>query len=129
MDESEIIVAEKASGNGRALRSQLNRNSKETSMIEIPISAQTDETIIWSPGGSSSSLANKLSDKEIDQFLILAKSVGTYARALDCNAFKQPSLPLSAATASRDITLLITLKNILRPSACPKIFDLDSKIR
>lgn len=49
---------------------------------------------------------NKLTEREIDQFLIIAKSIGTFARALDCNnAFKQPSLPLSAAAASRDITL------------------------
>ena len=51
--------------------------------------------------------ANKLSDNEIDQFLTIAKSVGTFARALDCNnVLKQPSLPLSAAAASRDITLV-----------------------
>ena len=108
-EESESSGNEKNSTvNDRVLRSQNNKNSKE--LIEIPISAHLDEQIIWCPLGSSSSygnFTNKLTDKEIDQFLILAKSVGTYARALDCNnAFKQPSLPLSAATASRDITLV-----------------------
>lgn len=50
---------------------------------------------------------NSLTEREIEQFLTIAKSVGTFARALDCNnAFKQPSLPLSAAAASRDITLV-----------------------
>lgn len=62
--------------------------------------AKNWEDIRWMP-------ANQLSDNEIDQFLTIAKSVGTFARALDCNnAFKQPSLPLSAAAASRDITLV-----------------------
>ena len=72
------------------------------------------EQRIWSPVSSfmegvveKKFLNNKLSDTEIDQFMIIAKSIGTYARALDCNnAFKQPSLPLSAASASRDITLV-----------------------
>jgi metastasis-associated protein MTA len=54
----------------------------------------------WSTG-------HQLTDREIEQFLIIAKSIGTFARALDCNnAYKQPSLPLSAAAASRDITLV-----------------------
>ena len=49
----------------------------------------------------------KLTEADIDKFLVLAKSVGTFGRALDCsNAFKQPSLPLSAASASRDITIM-----------------------
>jgi metastasis-associated protein MTA len=53
------------------------------------------------------STVNQLTDREIEQFLTIAKSIGTFARALDCNnAYKQPSLPLSAAAASRDITLV-----------------------
>ena len=35
------------------------------------------------------------------------RSVGTFARALDCSSsIKQPSLHMSAAAASRDITLV-----------------------
>ena len=65
-----------------------NRNSDEL------------ETLVWSP-------YNQISDRQIDQFLILARSVGTFARALDCsNSVKQPSLHMSAAAASRDITLV-----------------------
>lgn len=46
-------------------------------------------------------LANLLID------LILFRSVGTFARALDCSSsVKQPSLHMSAAAASRDITLI-----------------------
>lgn len=95
--------------NDRVLRSQLQRmnSQKEHCLPEVPIGQQTDEIFNWCPSGSSIlSCANLLTDSEIDKFLILAKSVGTFARALDCNnAFKQPSLPLSAAAASRDITL------------------------
>ena len=39
--------------------------------------------------------------------LCLCRSVGTFARALDCSSsVKQPSLHMSAAAASRDITLV-----------------------
>nr|XP_040055586.1 metastasis-associated protein MTA1 [Gasterosteus aculeatus aculeatus]XP_040055587.1 metastasis-associated protein MTA1 [Gasterosteus aculeatus aculeatus] len=47
-----------------------------------------------------------LTEKQIDQFLVVARSVGTFARALDCSSsVRQPSLHMSAAAASRDITL------------------------
>lgn len=49
---------------------------------------------------------NPLTDREIDQFLTVVKSVGTLARALDhSSSVKQPSLHMSASTASRDITI------------------------
>jgi metastasis-associated protein MTA len=58
------------------------------------------ETLLWSPSHS-------LSDRKIDQFLVVSRSVGTFARALDCSSsVKQPSLHMSAAAASRDITLV-----------------------
>lgn len=57
------------------------------------------ETLVWDPN-------NPLQDQHIDQFLVIARSVGTFARALDCSSsVKQPSLHMSAAAASRDITL------------------------
>lgn len=57
------------------------------------------ETLVWTPEHS-------LSDRQIDQFLVVSRSVGTFARALDCSSsVKQPSLHMSAAAASRDITL------------------------
>ncbi|XP_022103205.1 metastasis-associated protein MTA3-like isoform X1 [Acanthaster planci] len=57
------------------------------------------ETKVWHPDHS-------LHDRQIDQFLILARSVGTFGRALDCSSsVRQPSLHMSAAAASRDITL------------------------
>lgn len=48
-----------------------------------------------------------LTDRQIDQFLVVSRSVGTFARALDSNSsIKQASLHMSAAAASRDITLV-----------------------
>lgn len=58
------------------------------------------ETLMWTPNHS-------LSDRKIDQFLVVSRSIGTFARALDCSSsVKQPSLHMSAAAASRDITLV-----------------------
>ncbi|WP_411023807.1 hypothetical protein, partial [Salmonella sp. s51228] len=47
------------------------------------------------------------SEVEVDKFLIIARSVGTFARALvdDSNNINRMPLRLGAATASRDITL------------------------
>ncbi|XP_036145307.1 metastasis-associated protein MTA3 isoform X2 [Monomorium pharaonis] len=57
------------------------------------------ETLVWTP-------RHNLTDRQIDQFLVVSRSVGTFARALDCSSsIKQPSLHMSAAAASRDITL------------------------
>lgn len=58
------------------------------------------ETLTWTPH-------HALTDRKIDQFLVVSRSVGTFARALDCSSsVKQPSLHMSAAAASRDITLV-----------------------
>lgn len=58
------------------------------------------ETKVWDPN-------NQLKDPQIDQFLVVARAVGTFARALDCSSsIRQPSLHMSAAAASRDITLV-----------------------
>lgn len=98
------------SGNDRVLRSQLSKGSKEQAP-EIPLALQTEEMLQWVPMGIAlGSNRNDLTDQDIDKFLLIAKSIGTFARALDCNnAYKQPSLPLSAAAASREITLVSSL--------------------
>ena len=58
------------------------------------------EELQWQPN-------NNLEEDKIDQFVIISRSVGTFARALDCSSsVKQPSLHMSAAAASRDITVL-----------------------
>ncbi|MBN3326038.1 MTA1 protein, partial [Atractosteus spatula] len=66
------------------------------------------ETKIWEP-------ESPLTDKQIDQFLVIARSVGTFARALDCSSsIRQPSLHMSAAAASRDITLFHAMDTLHR---------------
>uniref|UniRef100_A0A8C5RDL2 Metastasis associated 1 family member 2 n=1 Tax=Laticauda laticaudata TaxID=8630 RepID=A0A8C5RDL2_LATLA len=58
---------------------------------------QKMEMKVWDPD-------NPLTDRQIDQFLVVARAVGTFARALDCSSsIRQPSLHMSAAAASRDI--------------------------
>ncbi|XP_064403527.1 metastasis-associated protein MTA3-like isoform X2 [Halichondria panicea] len=53
---------------------------------------------MWAPG--------KMADNKVEQFLVVARSIGTFARALLDGAKKpQISLRLGAAAASRDITL------------------------
>jgi len=60
-----------------------------------------ESEVLWTPVSE-----NKLTEEEINQFIIIARSVGTFARALDCSSsVKQPSLHMSAAAASRDITV------------------------
>ncbi|XP_056648373.1 metastasis-associated protein MTA3 isoform X2 [Diorhabda sublineata] len=66
------------------------------------------ENLVWTP-------EHNLSDRQIDQFLVVSRSVGTFARALDCSSsVKQPSLHMSAAAASRDITLFHAMDTLHR---------------
>uniref|UniRef100_M3XL48 Metastasis associated 1 n=1 Tax=Latimeria chalumnae TaxID=7897 RepID=M3XL48_LATCH len=66
------------------------------------------ETKVWDAN-------SPLTDKQIDQFLVVARSVGTFARALDCSSsVRQPSLHMSAAAASRDITLFHAMDTLHR---------------
>ena len=66
---------------------------KESPDVEV------EEEMLWNP-------YNNINEDEINQFIIIARSVGTFARALDCSSsVKQPSLHMSAAAASRDITV------------------------
>jgi metastasis-associated protein MTA len=66
------------------------------------------EELIWNPD-------SELSDRDIDQFQIIARSVGTFARALDCTStVRQPSLHMSAAAASRDVTIFHAMDTLHR---------------
>uniref|UniRef100_A0A8C3AZJ9 Metastasis associated 1 family, member 2 n=1 Tax=Cyclopterus lumpus TaxID=8103 RepID=A0A8C3AZJ9_CYCLU len=68
------------------------------------------ETKVWDP-------SNQLKDPQIDQFLVVARAVGTFARALDCSSsIRQPSLHMSAAAASRDITLFHAMDTLQKNS-------------
>ncbi|XP_066552987.1 metastasis-associated protein MTA3 [Amia ocellicauda] len=65
-----------------------------------------------------------LTNRQIDQFLVVARAVGTFARALDCSSsVRQPSLHMSAAAASRDITLFHAMDTLHRHG-----YDLSSAI-
>ncbi|XP_063154666.1 metastasis-associated protein MTA1 isoform X3 [Candoia aspera] len=67
---------------------------------------------------------NPLIEKQIDQFLIIARSVGTFARALDCSSsVRQPSLHMSAAAASRDITLFHAMDTLHK-----NVYDISKAI-
>jgi metastasis-associated protein MTA len=67
---------------------------------------QSRENLIWDANGG-------LTEKQIEQFLIIARSIGTFARALDCpTALKHPSLHMSAASASRDATLFFAMDTL-----------------
>uniref|UniRef100_A0A665WN49 Metastasis associated 1 family, member 2 n=1 Tax=Echeneis naucrates TaxID=173247 RepID=A0A665WN49_ECHNA len=49
---------------------------------------------------------SSLSSSQVNQIIGSTRTVGTFARALDCSSsIRQPSLHMSAAAASRDITL------------------------
>nr|XP_018904190.1 PREDICTED: metastasis-associated protein MTA3 isoform X1 [Bemisia tabaci] len=68
------------------------------------------DTLVWTP-------EHNLTDRQIDQFLVISRSVGTFARALDCSSsVKQPSLHMSAAAASRDITLFHAMNTLHKHS-------------
>ncbi|XP_023322628.1 metastasis-associated protein MTA3 [Eurytemora carolleeae] len=71
------------------------QKSDETESPDVEV----EEEMLWNP-------YNNIKEDEINQFIIIARSVGTFARALDCSSsVKQPSLHMSAAAASRDITV------------------------
>lgn len=53
---------------------------------------------------------------------LFCRAVGTFARALDCSSsVRQPSLHMSAAAASRDITL-VSLETHVHPAALKSLF-------
>ncbi|XP_027309931.1 metastasis-associated protein MTA3 isoform X2 [Anas acuta] len=75
------------------------------------------EVKVWDPD-------SPLTDRQIDQFLVVARAVGTFARALDCSSsVRQPSLHMSAAAASRDITLFHAMDTLHKHN-----YDLSSAI-
>lgn len=82
---------------GSKYQSDMPAYLKGGSEKEDPRIKQTLETLIWTPN-------NDLSDKQIDQFLITSRTLGIYARTLDCST-EQTNLVMNAAAASRDITL------------------------
>lgn len=89
-DKGEIRVGNKYQADVTDLLEEDEEDGRDLSKMEEKV---------WDPNSS-------LTEKHIDQFLVVARSVGTFARALDCSSsVRQPSLHMSAAAASRDITL------------------------
>uniref|UniRef100_A0AC35U1K0 Metastasis-associated protein MTA3 n=1 Tax=Rhabditophanes sp. KR3021 TaxID=114890 RepID=A0AC35U1K0_9BILA len=75
-----------------------SESGEGTTKKEVPLTDR--ETLVFHP-------YHHLEDKDIDQFLIISKAVGTFARALDAtSSAKIPSVHMTAASASRDVTLL-----------------------
>lgn len=84
---------------------------------EIPLLIKTEFSVVDSDVEREDSLWNYnqcvLNDDDFKKFLIISQSIGTYARALDYSNTRQnyqPNLLLSAANASRDITLFNAYK-------------------
>ncbi|KJH43288.1 BAH domain protein [Dictyocaulus viviparus] len=77
------------------------RSGSEITRTACYVPVETErETLVYHPHHS-------LTDRDMDQFLIVARAVGTFSRALDTSSStKLPSLHMTAAAASRDVTLL-----------------------
>ncbi|XP_075436297.1 metastasis-associated protein MTA1-like [Ascaphus truei] len=68
------------------------------------------ETKVWD-------VNNPLTDEQIDQYLEAARTIGTFARGLQCrSSARQPSAHMSAAAACRDITMFDAME-VLHKSA------------
>ncbi|XP_067844909.1 metastasis-associated protein MTA3 isoform X3 [Heptranchias perlo] len=89
-DKGEIRVGTRYQADISDMLNEGESDARDQSKMEVKV---------WDPD-------NPLNDRQIDQFLVVARAVGTFARALDCSSsVRQPSLHMSAAAASRDITL------------------------
>ncbi|XP_078085823.1 metastasis-associated protein MTA3 isoform X1 [Mustelus asterias] len=89
-DKGEIRVGSRYQADISDMLNEGESDTRDQSKMEVKV---------WDPD-------NPLNDRQIDQFLVVARAVGTFARALDCSSsVRQPSLHMSAAAASRDITL------------------------
>ncbi|XP_066234496.1 metastasis-associated protein MTA3 isoform X1 [Saccopteryx leptura] len=107
-DKGEIRVGPRYQADIPEMLSEGESDEREQSKLEVKV---------WDPN-------SPLTDRQIDQFLVVARAVGTFARALDCSSsVRQPSLHMSAAAASRDITLFHAMDTLYRHS-----YDLSSAI-
>ncbi|CCD74258.1 DIOX_N domain-containing protein [Caenorhabditis elegans] len=80
-----------------------NEEKEETKVEEEATTTDSEgevgEVLVWHPH-------HALTDRDIDQYMIVARSVGLFARAIDgASAPKLPTLQLAAAFASRDVTI------------------------
>uniref|UniRef100_A0A673T2P6 Metastasis associated 1 family member 3 n=2 Tax=Suricata suricatta TaxID=37032 RepID=A0A673T2P6_SURSU len=107
-DKGEIRVGPRYQADIPEMLLEGESDEREQSKLEVKV---------WDPN-------SPLTDRQIDQFLVVARAVGTFARALDCSSsVRQPSLHMSAAAASRDITLFHAMDTLYRHG-----YDLSSAI-
>ncbi|XP_060042922.1 metastasis-associated protein MTA3 isoform X3 [Erinaceus europaeus] len=98
-DKGEIRVGPRYQADIPEMLLEGESDEREQSKLEVKV---------WDPN-------SPLTDRQIDQFLVVARAVGTFARALDCSSsVRQPSLHMSAAAASRDITLFHAMDTLYR---------------
>ncbi|ELT98598.1 hypothetical protein CAPTEDRAFT_184591, partial [Capitella teleta] len=81
-DKGEIRVGSKYQAEANSVEMLKDGEHDGRSLEEL-------ESLVWHPDSG-------LNDKHLDQFLVIARSVGTFARALDCTStVRQPSLHMS----------------------------------
>uniref|UniRef100_A0AC35FDH6 MTA n=1 Tax=Panagrolaimus sp. PS1159 TaxID=55785 RepID=A0AC35FDH6_9BILA len=103
IDEPNIVVLKKLTEERKRkgfanIEDEPKPKKSPPSILNVPVLPNGRETLIFHPH-------HNLSDSEIDQFLILSKAVGTFARAFDVpSVTKIPTLHVAAAAASRDTT-------------------------
>ncbi|XP_068021223.1 metastasis-associated protein MTA3 isoform X3 [Melanerpes formicivorus] len=107
-DKGEIRVGPRYQADVPEMLAEGELDDREQAKLEVKV---------WDPD-------SPLTDHQIDQFLVVARAVGTFARALDCSSsVRQPSLHMSAAAASRDITLFHAMDTLHKHN-----YDLSSAI-
>lgn len=113
-DEPMITECSRDENDDKEVESKSSTTIATVTTIGTVTAVESDfnlETLIW----TCRSQWNRLTDRQIDQFLVVSRSLGTFARALDCtSSVKQPSLHMSAAAASRDITLVSFICSIIK---------------
>ncbi|KAK2093155.1 Metastasis-associated protein mta3 [Saguinus oedipus] len=84
VDKGEIRVGPRYQADFPEMLLEGETDEREQSKLEVKV---------WDPN-------SPLTDRQIDQFLVVARAVGTFARALDCSSsVRQPSLHMSAVAA------------------------------
>ncbi|KAL3084197.1 hypothetical protein niasHT_039323 [Heterodera trifolii] len=81
-------------------QNKVKREGDEETSGRTEVRCTDKEFVVYHPH-------HRLSDRDIDQFLIIARAVGIFSRALDgSSSTKLTTLHQTASAASRDITLL-----------------------
>jgi len=93
-------IPELMADGGEECAMEVDENGHQPEKAGKNVQLTDREAVVYHPHHS-------LTDRDIDQFLIIARAVGTFSRALDASSsMKLPSLHMTASAASRDVTLL-----------------------